>query len=69
MGTSALRTKNGKLDQQYLRTCTVYRLLAGGRIASKGRAIELLNDRGVRRARQTVELWLSFPLKGMQVGA
>jgi len=51
--------RDGKLNRSYLRTCAVWRLIKAGRIASKSRAVALLNEVGVRHARQTVELWLT----------
>ncbi len=50
------RTQGSKLDKQYLRICSVYRLMKAGRI-QKRKAIELLEQRNVTKARQTVELW------------
>jgi len=50
-------TYNGKLDRQYLRICAVYRLLRKG-VITRERAIELLVERGVAKASQTVSLWL-----------
>ena len=49
-------TPDGSLDKQYLRLCAVYRLMKAGKIA-KGRAIQLLEQRHVTKARQTVECW------------
>ena len=51
--------RTGKLDRQFLRTCAVWRLVRASRIATKARAVELLDAAGVRHARQTVELWLT----------
>ena len=48
--------KDGALDRQYLRICAVYRLMKAGRIA-KDRAVQLLEQRNVSKARQTVEIW------------
>ena len=50
------RAHGGKLNKQYLRICSVYRLMKAGRIEMR-RAIELLEQRNVTNARQTVELW------------
>lgn len=48
--------KDGSLDKGYLRICAVYKLISCGRI-EKERAVELLTERNVSKARQTVELW------------
>ena len=61
----------GKLDRQYLRTCTVYRLLKSGRIG-QSQANEIAN-RPLRAGskprdylRGTIEIWRSGPLKDMR---
>lgn len=48
--------KDGSLDRQYLRICAVYKLMKSERI-SKDRAIQLLEQRNVSKALQTVEIW------------
>jgi hypothetical protein len=55
-------TPDGSLDRQYLRICAVGKLVDRGLIG-KARAIELLEHRGVKNARSTVELWLAWPSK------
>ena len=50
------RKDDGRLDKQYLRICAVGRLLQREEI-SKDRAVELMEQRGVKSARATVEIW------------
>ena len=51
--------RTGKLDRQFLRTCAVWRLVRASRITTKARAVELLEQAGVRHAQQVVLLWLT----------
>ncbi len=62
---------NGRLDRQYLRTCTIYRMLKSGRIG-QAQANEIA-DRKIRGfpkhdgyLKGTIELWKNGPLKGMK---
>lgn len=59
---NGFRRPDGALDRKYLRTCAAYRLLKQSRIDAR-RAIDILNERNVLNARQTVELWLAWPLR------
>lgn len=54
-------TPDKSLDREYLRICAVYRLLMRQGRIDKARAIELLEQRKVKLARATVELWLANP--------
>lgn len=56
------QTPDGSLDRQYLRISAVYRLM-DRRGLTKERAIELLTERQVSKARALVELWLSGPFR------
>ena len=53
-------TDDGRLDKQYLRICAVGRLVDQGRV-TKARAIELLEERRVKNAGATVDIWLAHP--------
>jgi hypothetical protein len=55
------QTIDGKLDRKYLRVCSVYKLLMRQHRITKDRAIELLEQRKVKPAKATVELWLAYP--------
>lgn len=60
-------TPSGKLDRQYMRVCSVYKLLKLGRIG-KARAVELLTARrAVDRPLRLVELWINGPFRNMKV--
>lgn len=50
------RKDDGTLDRQYLRICAAGRLFDAGTI-SADRAVELMEARGVKNARATVEIW------------
>lgn len=51
-------TSDGSLDRQFLRVCTVYRLLIRQRIG-KARAVELLEQRKVKLPKALIGFWLS----------
>jgi hypothetical protein len=55
------QTANGSLDRKYLRVRSVYKMLMRLHRIDKRRAIELLEERGIKSARSTVELWLQWP--------
>jgi len=55
------QTHDGRLDRKYLRVCSVYKILMRQHRIGKERAIELLEQRGVKPAKATVELWLRYP--------
>lgn len=63
-------TPDGSLDRKYLRVCSVYRLLKKQKI-EKARALELLAERHtpseMKTLRGTVELWLSGPLRHLEI--
>lgn len=54
------RKDNGQLDKQYLRICAVGRFVDRG-VIGKARAVELLQQRGVKNAGATVDIWLAYP--------
>lgn len=53
-------TPDGSLDKQYLRICAVGRLVDRG-LVGKARAVELLEERKVKNASATVDIWLAHP--------
>ena len=53
---SLIRKSDGCLDRQSIRIGAVYRMMARGTVGGQ-RAVELLEQRGVKMARQTVERW------------
>lgn len=53
---NAFRSKDGSLNKGYLRICAAYKLMAARKI-TKERAIDLLEQRNVHKAVQTVETW------------
>lgn len=53
-------TPDGRLDKQYLRICAVGRLVDQGRL-TRARAVDLLQERGVKNAGATVDIWLAYP--------
>jgi hypothetical protein len=55
------QTHEGKLDRKYLRVCSVYKLLMRQHRIDKDRAIDLMEQRGVKPAKATVEIWLAYP--------
>ena len=44
------------LDRAYIRTCACYKLMKAGKITAD-RAVELMTQRHVGNARNTVEIW------------
>lgn len=61
----------GKLDRQYLRTCTIYKLLKSGKIGqAEANALAARKIRGNfakgEYLRGTIEIWKSGPLKDMR---
>jgi hypothetical protein len=61
----------GKLDRQYLRTCTIYRLLKAGKIGqAEANELAARKIRGMFKQgdylRGTIEIWKAGSLKAMR---
>ena len=58
-----------EIDYEYIRICAVYKLLSQGKITSKNRALELLEQKcGKSYVKNTLEIWLKGPLKNLKIG-
>jgi len=64
-------TPDKSLDRPYLRTCAIYRLLKNGRIRSRARALELLEQRHGKHENRhldaLISIWLNGPLKHLEL--